>query len=79
LNGETPGTPSYVNTCYSIIAKDWGISVAAVYRLAEDRSKIVKVAGGLTPMDASAEAHRREVENAYSWLNNITADAFAGS
>ena len=30
-------------------------------------------------MNASAEAHRREVENAYSWLNNITADAFAGS
>ena len=78
LNGKEPGTPSYVNTCYSVIAKDWGISVAAVYRLAEDRSKIIKVAGGLTPMDASAETHRREVANAYSWLNNITADVFGG-
>jgi len=78
LNGKEPGTPSYVNTCYSIIAKDWGISVAAVYRLAEDRSKITKVGGGLTPMDASNEMHRREVENAYSWLNNITLDAFGG-
>jgi sulfide dehydrogenase [flavocytochrome c] flavoprotein subunit len=78
LNGKEPGTPSYVNTCYSIIAKDWGISVAAVYRLAEDRSKITKVSGGLTPMDASAESHKREVLNAYSWFNNITADAFGG-
>lgn len=78
LNGQEPGTPSYVNTCYSIIAKDWGISVAAVYRLAEDGSKITKVGGGLTPMDASSEMHRREVENAYSWLNNITLDAFGG-
>ena len=78
LAGKEPGTPSYVNTCYSIIAKDWGISVAAVYRLAEDGSKITKVAGGLTPMDASEEAHKREVDNAYSWLNNITADAFGG-
>ena len=78
LNGQEPGTPSYVNTCYSVIAKDWGISVAAVYRLAEDGSKITKVAGGLTPMDASAEQHRREVENAYSWLNNITLDVFGG-
>jgi len=78
LNGQEPGTPSYVNTCYSIIAKDWGISVAAVYRLAEDGSKITKVAGGLTPKDASEEYHRREVLNAYSWYNNIVADAFGG-
>ena len=78
LNGKEPGTPSYVNTCYSVIAKDWGISVAAVYRLAKDGSKITKVAGGLTPMDASDEAHKRAVENAYSWLNNITTDVFGG-
>lgn len=76
LNGKEPGTPSYVNTCYSIVAKDWGISVAAVYRLAKDGSKITKVSGGLTPMDASAEAHKLEVDYAYSWFNNITSDAF---
>ena len=78
LNGKEPGTPAYVNTCYSVIAEDWGISVAAVYRLAEDRSKIIKMSGGLTPMDASDEAHKRAVQNAYSWLNNITSDIFAG-
>ena len=32
----------------------------------------------LTPMDASIEFHRREVENVYSWLSNITMDAFGG-
>ncbi len=72
-----PGTPSYVNTCYSLIAPDYGISVAAVYRLAEDKSKIAKVAGGLTPSDASDEMLAREVEYAYSWYNNIVADMFA--
>ncbi len=76
LKGEEPGSPAYVNTCYSIIADDWGISVAAVYRLAKDGSKITKVAGGLTPMDASEEAHKRAVENTYSWFNNITSDIF---
>lgn len=78
LNGKEPGSPSYVNTCYSIVAKDWGISVAAVYRLAKDGSKITKVAGGLTPMDASAEDHRRAAENTISWFNNITSDIFGG-
>lgn len=76
LNGQEPGTPSYVNTCYSIIAEDYGISVAAVYRLAKDGSKITKVSGGLTPKDASDEMHKREVGYAYSWFNNITSDIF---
>lgn len=77
LADTEPGTPSYVNTCYSLIAPDYGISVAAVYRLAEDKSKIAKVAGGLTPSDASDEMLAREVEYAYSWYNNIVADMFA--
>ncbi|WP_089728880.1 FCSD flavin-binding domain-containing protein [Candidatus Thiosymbion oneisti] len=78
LKGEEPGTPSYVNTCYSIIGKDWAVSVAAVYRLSEDGKTIAGVegAGGLTPMDASPEARRREVQYAYSWFKNITADIF---
>jgi len=78
FKGEEPGTPSYVNTCYSIIGKDWGVSVAAVYRLSEDGKTIagVKGAGGLGPMDASPEARRREVQYAYSWFRNITADIF---
>jgi sulfide dehydrogenase [flavocytochrome c] flavoprotein subunit len=77
LNEGEIGVPSYVNTCYSIPAPDWGISVAAVYKLGAD-GKIVGVegSGGLTPMDASEEAHRREVEYAYSWYDNIVEDIF---
>jgi len=78
LKGEEPGTPAYVNTCYSIIGKDWAVSVAAVYRLSADGKTIAGVegAGGLTPMDASPEARRREVQYAHSWFKNITADIF---
>ncbi|MCK5726448.1 MAG: FAD-dependent oxidoreductase [Thiotrichaceae bacterium] len=77
LAGKEVGVPSYVNTCYSVISKDYGISVASVHRLAKDGSKIIKVSGGLTPKDASDEMHKREVGYAYSWLKNITTDAFA--
>ncbi|MCP3668700.1 MAG: FAD-dependent oxidoreductase [Gammaproteobacteria bacterium] len=76
LNGQEPGTPAYVNTCYSIAGKDYGFSVAAVYRLAEDRSKIIKISGGLTPGDANPEMLKREVAYAHSWFNNITDDIF---
>jgi sulfide dehydrogenase [flavocytochrome c] flavoprotein subunit len=77
LNDAEVGVPSYVNTCYSIAGPEWGISVAAVYKLGAD-GKIASVpnSGGLTPMDASAEAHKREVEYAHSWYNNIVHDSF---
>jgi len=81
LKEQQPGTPSYVNTCYSIVGHDYGISVAAVYRLGtDDKGKQViggvKGAGGLTPGDASPEHLRREVQYAHSWFNNITRDVF---
>lgn len=76
LNGKEPGAASYANACYSLIAPDYGISVVAVYALAEDRSEIKKLGGGLTPMDATAEARAREVQYAYSWFNNMTAEMF---
>lgn len=78
LAGKPVGTPSYVNTCYSIAGKDYGFSVAAVYRYNAEEDIIagVKGAGGLTPGDASAEMRRREVEFAYSWYNNICKDTW---
>jgi len=78
LNGREPGEPSYVNTCYSIAGKDYGFSVAAVYKLSADGKTIagVKGAGGLTPGDASAETLKREVTYAHSWFLNITSDVF---
>ena len=36
LGGKEPGVPSYLNTCYSIPAHNWGISVAGVYKVGED-------------------------------------------
>jgi sulfide dehydrogenase [flavocytochrome c] flavoprotein subunit len=76
LSGQKPPVPSYVNTCYSIAGENYGFSVAAVYQLAKDKSKIEQVGGGLTPMDASPEHLAREVTYAHSWLNNIVTDVF---
>jgi len=76
LNGKDAPVPAYVSTCYSIIGENYGISVAAVYKLARDGSKIIKVSGGLTAVDASVETRRREVKYAHSWFDNITNDVF---
>lgn len=77
LKGRDAPVPSYVNTCYSILTPDDGMSVAMVYRLG-DKGKIIKVkgSGGLTPKDASAIMRQREVSYAHSWFKNITHDTF---
>jgi sulfide dehydrogenase [flavocytochrome c] flavoprotein subunit len=79
LAGKEPGVPSYLNTCYSIVGDKWGISVAGIYKLAED-GKITSIpgSGGVTPMDAPDWAHAREVQYAYSWYDNIVKDSFGG-
>ncbi|MET0069185.1 MAG: NAD(P)/FAD-dependent oxidoreductase [Candidatus Thiodiazotropha sp.] len=76
FNGMDPGDPTYVNTCYSILGEAHGISVAAVYTLDEASNTIlpIKGAGGLSPMDASAEQRKREVSYAHSWFKNVIDD-----
>ena len=76
VNGREAGTPSWVNTCYSVVAPDDGISVAMVYNLVDGKVAKVEGSGGLTPMDSSPADRKREVQYAYSWFNNITHDIF---
>ncbi len=68
--------PSYVNTCYSVIAPGDGISVAMVYNYKDGKINKVKGSGGLTPSEFNAEYRKREVLYAHSWFKNITADVF---
>jgi len=78
LNGQSMPVPSYVNTCYSIIAPGDGMSVAMVYKFDKKKGKVIKIkgSGGLTPDKASAEMREREVAYAHSWFMNITRDTF---
>jgi sulfide dehydrogenase [flavocytochrome c] flavoprotein subunit len=70
--------PSYVNTCYSLVSPDYGISVAAVYRYSDDKG-IYKVegSGGVSPMDGDADFRQQEARYAKGWYDSITADGFS--
>ena len=77
LHGTTMPTPSYVNTCYSLVAPDYGISVAAVYRYNDDKGIYkIKDSGGVSPRDANAEFRQQEARYAAGWYASITSDAF---
>lgn len=77
LRGMSMPEPSYVNTCYSLVGPEYGISVAAVYRLDGGEITGVKGAGGVSPKEASAEFRMKEARYAEGWYRSITADIFA--
>lgn len=75
LRGVTMPEPSYVNTCYSLVSPDYGISVAAVYRYSKDKG-IYKTGGGVSPMDTDAAYRLQEARYAKGWYDSITVDTF---
>jgi sulfide dehydrogenase [flavocytochrome c] flavoprotein chain len=77
LRSESVPAPALMNTCYSLVAPDYGISIAAVYRVVDDKIVAVEGSSGVSPLDAAAEIRASEAEYAKSWYANITADTFA--
>ena len=76
LRGEALPTPVLMNTCYSLVAPNYGISIAAVYRVVDDKIVTVNGSSGVSPLHADAETRALEAEYATSWYTNITADTF---
>lgn len=74
LAGREPPAASFINTCYSLVGVDWGISVAGVYRAEGDRIIEIEGAGGVSPMDADAAFRKAEAEYGAGWYAAITAD-----
>jgi sulfide dehydrogenase [flavocytochrome c] flavoprotein chain len=76
LAGGTPTPPKLINACYSLVAPDYGISVAAVYRPAQGRLVEVAGAGGVSPLDAPSATRAAEARIANGWFRTITAEVF---
>lgn len=74
LKGKEMPDPSYVNTCYSLITPDYGISVALVAHLKD--GKIASISDGVSPGDASDEYRKQEAMFAESWYQSVMADMF---
>jgi hypothetical protein len=77
LRGAQVPEPVLMNTCYSLVAPDYGISIAGVYHVVGDKIVAVEGSEGISPVDAPDEVRVREAEYAQSWYANITADVFA--
>jgi sulfide dehydrogenase [flavocytochrome c] flavoprotein subunit len=76
IGGGKPDDPRLINTCYSLVAPDYGISVAGVYRPADGQLKDVEGAGGVSPANAPSATRALEATLANGWFKTITAEAF---
>jgi len=76
LRGQEPVEPKLINTCYSLVAPDYGISVAGVYRPVNGVLTDVEGAGGTSPMDAPPSFRAQEAVYAEAWFKTITAEVF---
>jgi sulfide dehydrogenase [flavocytochrome c] flavoprotein subunit len=77
LNGWDAPKPKLVNTCYSLIAPTYGISVAAVYQYDEGQIRAVDGAGGVSPGDAGQFFRIEEARYARGWYEAITDDIYS--
>ncbi len=76
LRNETAPSPKLINTCYSLVAPDYGITVAGVYRPVNGQLTDVEGAGGVSPADAPASFRSLEATYADAWFQTITSEVF---
>src|SRR5690349_14579148 len=65
IAGAKPDEPKLINTCYSLVAPDYGISVANVYQPADGQIKDVEGSGGVSPINAPASTRALEATFAH--------------
>jgi NADPH-dependent 2,4-dienoyl-CoA reductase/sulfur reductase-like enzyme len=76
LAGEMPAAGKLINTCYSLVAPDYGISIVGVYQSVNGQYVDVEGAGGASPMEAPREVRAAEANYAAAWFRTITAEVF---
>ena len=77
LNDEVPPPPKLINTCYSLVAPGYAISIAGVYHPVNGQLVDVQGAGGVSPADAPPDFRALEASYAAAWFRTITAQTFA--
>jgi NADPH-dependent 2,4-dienoyl-CoA reductase/sulfur reductase-like enzyme len=76
LRGEAPTEPKLINTCYSLVAPDYGISVAGVYSPRNGMLTEVEGAGGTSPVNAPPAFRAQEAVYAETWFQTITSEVY---
>lgn len=75
-SGQAAREPKLINTCYSLVAPDYGISVAGVYQPGKGILADVPGTGGVSQLNASPAVRATEAQYAHDWFKITTAEVF---
>ncbi len=76
LAGGGAVEPRLINTCYSLVAPGYGISVAGVYRPVNGVLADIEGAGGTSPLEAGPAVRALEAQYGDAWWATITGSVY---
>lgn len=76
INGQKVDDITMVNTCYSLVSPDYGISVAHIVRVSDKGFEAVAGSGGVSPAGMDEGFRNKEAMYAQVWYDNIVADTW---
>ena len=76
IAGGKPQEPRLINTCYSLVAPGYGISIAGVFKPSNGLLADVEGAGGISQLNAPKEIREAEAKYAEGWYDVITKATF---
>jgi sulfide dehydrogenase [flavocytochrome c] flavoprotein chain len=76
MSGQKPDEPRLINTCYTIVAPEYGITVAAVYRPVNGQLVEIQGSAGTSPVNAPTSTREQEAIFADGWFKTITGEIF---
>ncbi len=74
VNGRPAPAPTYLSSCYSLLAPDYAFSVIDVFHATPQGIVTVPGAGGASPRNASREVRAQEARYADGWYASITQE-----
>ncbi len=76
LAGRAPGEPAMINVCYSLVGQDYGVSIADIFKVVDNR--IIKLpASGVSPVTDSPAQPLLEAIYQRNWHRTFINDCFA--
>jgi len=77
LAGRGAPEPLWVNTCYALAGKDYGLFVADVFKIIDGKIGRVNTKARYLPLDASPAQIKLGARYQQAWLRTFTNDCFA--
>lgn len=74
--GATPAAAKLLSNCYSMVGRDYAISIVGVYQVAGGEFQEVEGAGGVSPLNAPRAFRAKEAAFAEAWFGTTTRQIF---